>query len=131
MSQFVNELKKFDDFIELGGVSQEEINYAENILEVKFSDEYIDYLLECGVASADGHEFTGICKSKRLNVVDVTKEELAKVEDVPQGAYVVEQAHIDGVVVWQTQNGEIYKSQNKKIQPIGNSLCEYINLEEN
>ena len=128
MSQFVNELKKFDDFIELGGVSQGEINDAENILGVKFSNEYVDYLLKCGVASADGHEFTGICKSKRLNVVDVTKEELSKVGDVPQGAYVVEQAHIDGVVVWQTQNGRIYLSQNNQVQRIYDSLNEYIHM---
>ena len=126
MSQFVNKLKKFDDFIELGGVSQDEINRAENILGVKFAEEYIEYLLECGVASADGHEFTGICKSKRLNVVDVTKEELAKVEDFPEGAYVVEQAHIDGVVVWQTKEGAIYESQNKKVRWVSNSLGDYI-----
>lgn len=126
MSQFVNKLKKFDDFIELGGVSQDEINRTENILGVKFAEEYIEYLLECGVASADGHEFTGICKSKRLNVVDVTKEELAKVEDFPEGAYVVEQAHIDGVVIWQIQDGTIYMSQNKKVQWVSNSLYDYI-----
>lgn len=128
MSQFVNKLKKFDDFIELGGVSQDEINRAENILGVKFAEEYIEYLLECGVASADGHEFTGICKSKRLNVVDVTKEELAKVEDFPEGAYVVEQAHIDGVAIWQIEKGKIYLSQDNTMRLLCNSLNEYINL---
>ena len=126
MSQFVKELKRFEDFMQLGGVSNEEIKNAEDRLGVKFAKEYKEYLKECGVATADGHEYTGICKSNRLDVVLVTEKERSVELEISDTAYVVEQTHIDGIVIWQTTDGTIYQSQGNSYKKINNSLVEYI-----
>ena len=80
---------------------------------LKFSDEYRKYLARYGVASANGHEFTGICASSRLNVVDVTISERINNPNIQMDYYVVEQANIDRIVIWQSQTGEIYQSAPK------------------
>jgi hypothetical protein len=113
----------------LSGASREQIEQAEEALKLGFADEYRDYLAKFGVVSFGGHEFTGICTSSRLNVVDVTISERINNPTVPMDFYVVEQANIDGIVVWQSSTGEIYQTM-PNMQPIKlcNSLCEYIDL---
>ena len=60
-------------------------------------------------------------------MVQVTLEERANLPDVPADWYVVEQANIDGIVIWQAVSGEIYQTQ-PGAQPvkIADSLTEYI-----
>lgn len=110
-------------------VSKQNICEAESVLGLHFSDEYRYYLLAFGVASANGHEFTGICNSPRLNVVDVTLEERKYNPDVPPDYYVVEQANIDGIILWQSQSGKIYQTYpNQPPVPLCNSLCELLEM---
>ena len=83
---------------------------------------------EYGAVTFSGHELTGICNSKRLNVVDVTKEE-RKYNKVPEDWYVIEQANIDDIVIWQDTNGAVYQTMpNKKPIKLCNSLLEYIDF---
>ena len=84
--------------------SNEEIAAVENVLGLRFAQDYREYVATFGAASFAGHELTGICKSDRLNVVTVTMEERNNMV-VPADWYVLEQANIDGIVVW--QNSEI------------------------
>lgn len=128
MSKFVEKLKEYPDYLEFGGVSIEVINKAEQHLGLSFSEEYKEYLLRCGIATANGHEFTGLCSSDRLNVVCVTLAEMNRNGEVIEGAYVIEQTHIDGIVIWQIKRGDIYKSQENTFIKICNSLSEYIDL---
>lgn len=69
--EFVQALESSADLYRLTGVSVERIKLAEELLNVEFTNEYKEYLSAFGVASANAHEFTGICQSPRLNVVDV------------------------------------------------------------
>ena len=126
MAQFVNSLRKFEDFMQLGGVSNDEIKKAEERLGVRFAEEYKEYLRECGAATADGHEYTGICKAKRLDVVLVTEKERSAELEISDSAYVVEQTHMDGIVIWQTMDGAIYQSHENSFKKINNSLAEYV-----
>lgn len=126
MAQFVNTLRKFEDFMQLGGVSNDEIKKAEERLGVRFAEEYKEYLRECGAATADGHEYTGICKAKRLDVVLVTEKERSAELEISDSAYVVEQTHMDGIVIWQTTDGAIYQSHENSFKKINNSLAEYV-----
>ena len=60
---------------------------------------------------------------------DVTKEEREKMPDVPQSWYVIEQAHIDGIVIWQSGDGDIYQTiPGYNPQKIADSLAEYIDM---
>lgn len=129
MADIIEVLKEKPYFCSLSGVDESDIFSAEGILKVKFADEYIQYLKEFGVASVDGHELTGICKFPRLNVVDVTLEERNLNPDIPKDLYVLEQANIDDIVIWQNQYGCIYQSMSgAKIRKICNSICEYLEL---
>lgn len=129
MPDFVSALKQCKDLFSMTGVTCESINQAKESLNVKFSAEYEAYLLALGVASANGHEFTGLCTSPRLNVVDVTRAEREYNPNVPMDLYVVEQANIDGIVLWQSGTGQIFQTYADR-PPIllCDSLCELLEL---
>ena len=129
MAAFVKALESKTDLYTLSSATAEQISNAEKSLNVKFSDEYKEYLAVHGVASANAHEFTGICQSSRLNVVDVTILERQRNPSVPLDYYVVEQVNMDSIVVWQTSMGTVYQSV-KSTAPVElcSSLCEYLDI---
>ena len=129
MDDIINILKEKGDFDCLDGATQEDIAAAEKELNLKFAKDYRKYLVECGLASADGHEFTGIVKSPRLNVVDVTVRMCKKIKEMPSDAYVVEELNIDGIVILQTTDGTVYEgAPNRAVKKIASSLSEYIKM---
>ena len=108
-------------------IDNNKIFIAEKELNLKFSDEYKEYLLNYGVASYCGHELTGLCDFQRLNVVNVTLEERNYNSLIPLEWYVVERANIDGIVIWQNVSGEIYLSRPyQEAVKIAESLEEYV-----
>ncbi len=129
MLDIIKMLQTKPNFRALSGASQDDIESAEIALSLKFSDEYRQYVSRFAVASFYGHELTGVCNFPRLSVVDVTLSERAANPAVPMGWYVVEQAHIDGIVVWQSSAGEIYQTM-PGAAPIKlcESLCAYLEL---
>ena len=129
MSNFVKALESKTDLYKLSSATVEQINDAEKSLNIIFADEYKEYLAVFGAASANAHEFTGICQSSRLNVVDVTISERQRNPSVPLELYVVEQANLDRIVVWQSSAGEVYQTApNMQIVKLCKSLCEYLDL---
>lgn len=109
-------------------VSNEEITDVENMLGLHFAQDYREYVAAFGAASFAGHELTGICKSDRLNVAAVTMEERNNMV-VPADWYVLEQANIDGIVLWQNSAGAIYQTApNTNPKKLCESLAEYIEL---
>lgn len=110
MISFTEYLRSIPSLLHLTAASGEEISDAEKKLGVVFSNEYKDYLRAFGVATVGYHEFTGICRSPRLHVVDVTLKERQFCGHSGDSMYVVEQLHIDGVVIWQAQDGSVYQT---------------------
>ena len=107
--------------------SPELIIQAEKELQVTFSEDYIDYISAFGIAIFEGHELTGICDKKRLDVVRNTKEERALNMFVSKGWYVLENPGIDGIIIWQDGTGKIYQTiPNGQKRLIANSLAEYL-----
>ena len=127
MIDIVNVLAGKPGFCAMGGVSSERITLAEKALQLTFAKDYSAYLLAYGTACYEGHELTGICAAQRLNVVDVTTKERAGNPLASLNLYVIEQANIDGIVIWQSPSGEVY--QSVPCHPpvkICHSLIEYI-----
>ena len=119
-------LRNAPDFIGGKGCGNVAISDAEQALGIRFAPDYRAYLQKIGLACFDGHELTGICKAFRLNVVDVTLDERKQCPDAA-GWYVVEQANVDGIVIWQAPSGEIYQTMPcVSARKICNSLTEYV-----
>ena len=126
MNDIIKILTKSLDFIGGTGRTDTEIESAQEKLGLKFADDYKAYLRKIGLACFDGHELTGICEDPRLNVVDVT---ISNQEDNPKksSCYVIEEANIDGIVIWQDASGLIYMTEpNVKVKKISESLVDYI-----
>lgn len=127
MSKFVDLLKSFDDFFDAKGAEEEAVSQAEKVLGLKFADDYKEYVRECGIASAGGHEFTGIISSKRLNVVDVTEVMKEKNPKALGELYVIEDLQTDKIIIWQAGDGRVYKTVfDGEAELIGNSLYDYL-----
>ena len=127
MKSFIDRMKECDDYMELGGVSEEIIKNAEAMLGISFADDYRAYLVKCGIATVDGHEFTGLGRAKRLDVVTVTMNERKRNPHIPKEMYVIETIGMDRVVIWQDYRGFIYQSVcNDSPNKIAESLQAYL-----
>ena len=127
MSTIIDSFKAKSDLLAGKGVPEEAILEAEKALNISFAKEYREYLREYAVAAFGGHEFTGITKSPRVNVVDVTKAERNNNPDIPADLYVIEETDVEEIVIWQSGDGNIYySSPNQPLTKLCDSLSEYI-----
>lgn len=126
MSNIVDYLRSKKELIIGQPAGQEEIEKTEALLGVRFSDEYKSILHNFGFVCVDGHEITGLTKAKRLNVYDITLKERENFKDVSE-LYVIEQTHIDGIVVWQATSGEVYQTgQDGEWDKIADNIEKYL-----
>ena len=126
MADIVMLIQRQPDLYVLNGASDDDIQNAERKLGLVFATDYYEYIATFGAASFASHELTGICKSHRLNVVDVTLEE-REYANVPKSWYVVEQTNIDGIVIWQAYDGAIYlTAPDRQPSKIADGLVNYI-----
>lgn len=107
--------------------SDSEIKKVEEQLQLKFSDEYVEYLKEFGDLSYESHELTGITENNNLNVVFVTEYWRKKNSNISKEFYVIEDLKIDNVVFWQDRKGDIYQTIGNEVpKKMYESLLEYI-----
>ena len=127
MADIVKFMQNQPNFYAMKGASGENIELAEQALGLQFAADYREYIAAFGAASFAGHELTGVCQPNRLNVVEVTLAQRAQNHDIPDNWYVVEEMHIDGIVIWQATSGEIYLTGHGfHSHKTNNSLKEYI-----
>lgn len=120
-------IKQGDVSFTFAPMTREQIDQAEKVLNVGFSKEYADYVAAFGVAIFDGHEFTGLCNGKRLDVVRITQEQRKLNKNIPDDWYVVECVDVDGIVIWQSSKGAVYAAvPNSKAKKIADSISEYL-----
>jgi hypothetical protein len=131
----IEKIKKIDDLniISNNGASEEQILRAEKRLELKFPEEYKNYVKEFGAISFLGNEWTGLNIDGYLNVVNMTEEERALNEFFPKKYFVIENIGVDRMLIISNEKGEIYTIQYDKIKFLCDSLSEYLDicLEEN
>ncbi len=122
-------LREKPAFVSLSGADFRNIQDAEQTLGLRFSQEYKEYVREFGAASFQGHELTGICDIPYLNVVDITITKKKLMPRIEASWYVIEEAHIDGIVIWQNELGHVYQTSPFGLpKKIADSLLEYIEL---
>ena len=69
MKDIIQVLESKKGFYSFGKASDDEILKAEKNLNLKFAKDYKKYLAKFGIAEIEGHEFTGVYNSSRLNGV--------------------------------------------------------------
>lgn len=127
MNNVVQTIHSLSDLLSLKPASDSQITEAESQLNTKFAKEYKEYLAAYGAIMADGIELTGIAKSEYRNVVAQTRNEWKLNAKIPHTMYVIENTHIDGIIIWQDSDGIIYKSApDTNPTKIAESLTEYI-----
>lgn len=127
MDNIISCIRQKEAFVSLQGAERQEIEDAERKLNVEFTMEYREYVSEFGAVSYYGHELTGVCKAPEADVVNITFDERKFLKGIPSNWYVIEQMHIDGIVVWQSEDGTIYRTApNTEPVKLCDSLMEYI-----
>lgn len=96
----VDVIKSLENTIYLNSASDTDIVRAELELRVSFAEDYKSYLTAFGAVIGDGFELTGITKAAHRNVVEVTKHEWHLNSKVPHSMYVIENTHIDSIIIW-------------------------------
>ena len=132
MSAIIEEIKRKSDLFFENGASDADIRDSEKALGLLFAEEYKEYLQQFGAVSCGGHELTGISRDNNYDVVNVTLLNLQKNSEITIPLYVIEETHIDGIVIWQASTGEIYQSEYKKVPlKIYDSLLDYVSTFKN
>lgn len=127
MKNIVSVINSLPDLLPLKPASEILISDAEIELRVSFAEEYKLYLSNFGAIIADGIELTGISKSEHRSVIALTKREWSLNPKVAHSMYVVENAGVDGIIIWQDKTGSIYQSSpNSEPKVIAKSLAEYL-----
>ena len=126
----VEKIKKMKDLDinPKGGASKEQIERAEKRLNLKFSEEYKEYLKEFGAISFFGNEWSGLNIDGYFNVVNMTEDEKALNKYFPEKYFAIENLAVDGVIFVSNEEGKIYSIQYDKKELICNSLCEYLDI---
>ena len=128
MSGIIDAIERLHDLRHLEPASKEQIHEAEKRIGIKFDAEYKEYLVNYGAISSRELEMTGISTSKRMNVADVTLVERESNYNIPDDTYVVENIGIDGAMMLQSKDGEVFIIQpGTKPQKKYSSLSEFIN----
>lgn len=132
MSRIIDEFSKKSNFYCEKGASIEMITKAEEALGLRFADDYKEYLQQFGAVSCGGHELTGFSEDVNLDVVKVTIKNLESNKNVKMPLYVIEETHIDGIVIWQSGSGDVYKAEYKETPiKLFESFTEYVSTFEN
>ncbi|MCB1614715.1 MAG: SMI1/KNR4 family protein [Pseudomonadales bacterium] len=123
----LNTIKKIEEKFKLyktKGASEEIIAEAERQLNLRFSEDYKKYLSMYGAISFGSTELTGLNIDCYANVVSVTLKEAQKNKFFPKGSIVLENTGVEGLLILQQPDGEVYEWQN------GKKGASFRNLEE-
>ena len=127
MTDIIKVINSKDGVIHGKETNENEIKQAELELGLRFADDYRNYIKQFGCMVIGSREFTGISLQENYNVVSTTKAQRNYNKNIPENSYVIEQLNIDGIIIWQSSNGEVFQtSPNTAPMKIADSLVEYI-----
>ena len=127
MNDIINVINSKNGVIHGKETNENEIKQAELELGLRFADDYRNYIKQFGCMVIGSREITGISSQENYNVVSTTKAQRNYKKSVPENSYVIEQLNIDGIIIWQSSNGEVFQtSPNTAPMKIADSLVEYI-----
>ncbi|MDR1017856.1 MAG: SMI1/KNR4 family protein [Lachnospiraceae bacterium] len=111
----------------LNGNYEEEVELAEEKLGISFATDFKEYLVNFGQITLESDELTGVIGPEYLNVVNATSQQRQYILPKYSDMYVIENLGMDGIVIWQKSNGEVYQTVPQGIpEKIYNNFEEYL-----
>ena len=110
-----------------GHVETSQINKAETKLNLRFANDYREFVQYLGALVYRNSELCGIVPYPSLDVVNRTIHARETDAAFPQSMYVISELHIDGILILQNQRGEIFRYMPHQFtKKIANSLSDYL-----
>lgn len=119
-------LEQIDGLESSGGVSEEEIDAAEQELQLLFPPEYRAILRKYGSIGFFAHEWTGLGFDGEGNVITVTQRERELSAGLAEKLFVLENAGIDGIIIAANEFGDVFQVQYDSCKQIHDSILEYL-----
>ena len=91
----VDRIRTIEDLGYIDGCSDIQIKEAEELLDLKFPEEYIAYVREFGCIDFGATEWTGLNIDGELNTVEATLAEKSYNANFPEKHFVLDDYHID------------------------------------
>lgn len=126
MSEIIEKMAKIPDLNVMQGCSESQISEAERELNLKFPQEYLDYVRKYGCMDFGAAEWTGLNVGGVFNTVTATKQEQEVNPDFPKGFFVLENLGIDARLVIVNEKGEVYLLRHDKKTKLYDSISEYL-----
>lgn len=126
MSDILKVISDIEGLKSIGCCTEEQIESAEKKLQLKFPEEYRQYLLKYGAMRFNGVEICGLNIEGYLNVVEATEQEKSVNKSFPTKMFVIEDLGVDAKLVVSDESGIIYLLQRDKKKMICNSFADYI-----
>lgn len=128
MENIVEKIKSIPGLSAIEGCTKEQLQEAQEALDILFPDEYMDYVREFGCIDFGSIEWTGLNIKGRLNTVTATKQEMDVNVFFPKGYFVLENLGIDAKHVIVNEKGEVYILQYDKTTYLCGSISEYLDM---
>ncbi|MBR3968104.1 MAG: SMI1/KNR4 family protein [Clostridia bacterium] len=121
-------VESLEDLEQVGPATLEEIEKAQEILGVKFADDFIQLLSKYKVLYAKNIEWMGLHEAEYVNLVKNTLHEKEVDKTAPADMYFIEDLGIDGLQTWQHESGAVYGRTRfyDDLEKLADSLVEYI-----
>lgn len=110
----------------LNGVSDSEIQQAEEKLNIKFPETFKAVLKEFGIISNGADEFQGLGVEGHLNIVETTLEERKLAEGNLDNYAVLQNLGIEGILIVVDENDRVYEYQNGEFSNLLSTTEQFI-----
>lgn len=126
MSNILDLISGISGMKSIGACSVDQLESAQDELDLHFPKEYREYLLTYGAIRFNGVELCGLNINGHLNVVEATKEEKRVNDYFPSKMFVIEDLCIDAKKIIGDEKGNIYLLQRDRKKLICTTFLDYI-----
>lgn len=124
----VEKIKMIENLSFTDGCSDEQIKEAEELLNLRFPKEYVEYVKEYGCIDFGSTEWTGLNIKGELNTVEATLAERKYNESFPKKHFVLDDYHIDAKKIIVNEEGEVFLLQYEMVSKVCDSISEYLEI---
>ena len=133
MSEFIEKIKQIPDLMHGKGCTAEQLADAQQILNMSFPAEYIEYVREFGYILFDGTEWTGIGMYPNDHAVTGEDSTVGRTllereinPEFPDKMFVLEAIGIDCKIVAVDESGVVYYVANDYCEKAFDSISDYL-----